>query len=191
MLLEKGSFSVFPANMCKGLPAYEQIVFIWLCHHSNAEGRCFPSLKTLSHECGLSKDSVIRSVKKLEERGFITKIIRKNDEGENISTLYTIVLSNANSDNLVADSDNTLVANSDNLVADSDTNYTNITKLKTYELNNISKPSVSRKKVKGVDLDTFTEEFETAWSFYPKRNGSNSKKAAYKQWSTRIKEGIS
>jgi hypothetical protein len=200
MILEKGSFSIFPANMCKGLPAYEQIVFIWLCHHSNAEGICFPSLKTLSYECGLSKDSVIRSVKKLEERGFITKIVRKNDEGENISTLYTIVLSNANSDNLVADSDNPLVANSDNLVADSDTNYINITK-PISELNskekNISSSNDERsigsvtfykegtKRSKKDIFGNYSPEFEEAFAIYPHHNGvcdEKDKEDTWRKW---------
>jgi len=128
MILEKGSFSIFPSNMCKGLPVYEQIVFIWICHHTNNEGACFPSLNTLASECGVSKDTITRSIKKLEDRGYITKIIRKNENGENLSNLYTVVISNANSGYLAADVDNPLDANSGYLAADVDTNYTNITK---------------------------------------------------------------
>lgn len=38
--------------------------------------------------------------------------------------------------------------------------------------------------------NSYSDEFETAWSKYPKREGSNPKRAAYKAWSDRIKEGV-
>ncbi|MWV17541.1 hypothetical protein F3I16_15980 [Pseudomonas sp. L-22-4S-12] len=41
------------------------------------------------------------------------------------------------------------------------------------------------------DGDGYTEEFERFWSAYPKRLGTNSKKAAFKCWKARLREGAS
>ena len=37
---------------------------------------------------------------------------------------------------------------------------------------------------------TYTDEFQTAWSIYPRRDGNNSKIAAMKCWAARVKAGI-
>lgn len=37
----------------------------------------------------------------------------------------------------------------------------------------------------------YSPEFEEAWRLYPKRNGGNSKQAAFKAWNARIKQGVS
>ncbi|WP_228351059.1 MULTISPECIES: hypothetical protein [Limnobaculum] len=37
---------------------------------------------------------------------------------------------------------------------------------------------------------TYSDEFEKAWSIYPKREGSNPKKDAYRSWNARLKEGV-
>lgn len=36
----------------------------------------------------------------------------------------------------------------------------------------------------------YTAVFETAWKAYPKRHGGNSKRAAYRQWTARLAEGV-
>jgi len=38
---------------------------------------------------------------------------------------------------------------------------------------------------------TYPSSFETAWQFYPQRYGDNPKKAAFKAWEARRKEGVS
>lgn len=39
--------------------------------------------------------------------------------------------------------------------------------------------------------DNYTPEFEAAWAKYPKREGGNPKKKAFKAWNTRLREGVS
>jgi DNA-binding transcriptional regulator YhcF (GntR family) len=90
MKITKGCFSTFPHLMCKGLPAYEQITFIWLFHHANADGMCFPSLATLVDECGISKDTVVKSLKKLEKRGYISRKRNMTIKGGYHSTRYIV-----------------------------------------------------------------------------------------------------
>jgi predicted phage replisome organizer len=60
---------------------------------------------------------------------------------------------------------------------------------KELENNNMAHPSDACKRQK-KKLDQYSPEFEEAWASYPKRSGSNSKLAAYKNWKTRIAEGV-
>lgn len=47
--------------------------------------------------------------------------------------------------------------------------------------------SPAKKKRKAID---YTQEFEEAWSAYPKREGSNNKRKAYSAWNARLMEGV-
>ena len=144
MKITKGDFSTFPHKMCKGLPAYEQITFIWLFHHVNADGICFPSLATLAEECGIGKDVIIKSLKRLEIRGYITKRHRKTLKGGYNSTLYNVHLKLVvNTDKIASN----VVVNTDKVtpsmlsllatrvVVNTDTNYNHRTKINTSTVN--------------------------------------------------------
>ncbi|EKN3637844.1 hypothetical protein NUF98_004758 [Yersinia enterocolitica] len=59
----------------------------------------------------------------------------------------------------------------------------------TTETTNTLAPSGDDAPAKRIKND-YSAEFETAWANYPKREGSNSKPAAFKCWNARIKEGV-
>lgn len=50
--------------------------------------------------------------------------------------------------------------------------------------------SVADKKKRDI-LEKYTDDFETAWGYYPKRLGSNSKITAFKAFSARVAMGVS
>jgi len=144
MKITKGCFSTFPHLMCKGLPAYEQITFIWLFHHANAEGVCFPSINTLAEECGISRDSIKRSLKSLEDRGYIGREERKRDDGGNTSNIYTVYfLDCSNSTEGVANSTDTPQANTTEGEANSATNYNQLTKTNETKLKSLRDTPIS------------------------------------------------
>ncbi len=52
---------------------------------------------------------------------------------------------------------------------------------------------VADQQVKAKPRDpatTFSPEFEIAWAAYPRRDGGNSKPAAWRAWSARIRDGV-
>jgi hypothetical protein len=91
MILKKGTFSLFPCAMCKGLHPYQQVLMAWLCKHSNEDGVCWPSLNTLAKECGMSRRSVVTHLQALEKMGFLLKQHRLAD-GEFLSNNYKVIL---------------------------------------------------------------------------------------------------
>jgi len=103
MQLKKGDFGIFPAQLCKGLHPFQQILLTWLWFHKNHEDVCWPSIKILSEETGMSRDSVIRHLNELEKSGRIKKVKRWNEEEQrNNSNMYAITLS---AEGVVAESD--------------------------------------------------------------------------------------
>ena len=78
-----------------------RLVLHCLALHSNKEGQCFPSIKTIAKECGYSVNTIKRALDDLVESGFVVKEARFDTErkhGGQTSNLYTlnIVQSNDN-----------------------------------------------------------------------------------------------
>jgi len=70
----------------------ELLVFLALCRFTNKEGICYPSLQTIAKKARCDRRSVIRSIAKLEELGYILK--QKNYDNEKrkySSNVYEIV----------------------------------------------------------------------------------------------------
>lgn len=88
--LRRGTFGTFPALLCKGLPAIEQSLFIWIWHHTNTDGTCFPSIRTLALEAGMGHRTVSDALRRLEHRGLIKSIPRMGENGQR-SNIYEVL----------------------------------------------------------------------------------------------------
>jgi len=186
MKLEKGTFSIFPCAMCKGLHPYQQVLMAWLFKHANDDGICWPSLDILANECGLSKNSVIRHIKILEEKEYLIKERRKN-KNDWASSSYKLLIRDTDvvpqRDNPLCHRETTLVPQRDKgVVPQRDSNYIH---------NQLNPRTKSKKHSCDKSEIDFSPEFESSWNNYPKRDGTNSKRDAWKQWQARIKEGES
>lgn len=74
------------------LPVKEKITLLILANYaSNKDGDCYPSLGTLADDTGLSKDSVIRAIKELEDAGLLS-VNRRQVEGVNLPNSYRLNL---------------------------------------------------------------------------------------------------
>lgn len=91
MKLEKGTFGIFPAKRLKGLKPSVQVVLCWIIFHANHEGKCWPSLKTLMEETGISsRTSLRKAIKEIENLG-VLKIEQREDEKTGyLSNIYYI-----------------------------------------------------------------------------------------------------
>lgn len=78
------------------LSANEKLTLMILYSYADNEKlTCFPSYETLADDCGLCSRTIMRVVKTLQEKSFITKLIRKKN-GEYISNLYKLNTENIN-----------------------------------------------------------------------------------------------
>lgn len=55
------------------LPSHEKFVLIMLANYADENGKCWPSITTISRETGISTASVKRAIKKLCDRGIISR----------------------------------------------------------------------------------------------------------------------
>lgn len=88
----KGDFTVVPnRGKIRGEQSHVQSVYMWMCAHSDTNGRCFPSIKTLAEEAGCGERTVYRSIARLVEIGVLNKTNRFGDN-QKLSNEYQIML---------------------------------------------------------------------------------------------------
>jgi len=89
---QKGSFITVPNQQeLFGMDPQAQCLYMWLCHHANQEGECFPSRALLAAESGMSIDTVKRVTAKLIVSGILKKYERKKGK-TNMTNVYEIII---------------------------------------------------------------------------------------------------
>ena len=74
----------------KQLSSNEKLVLIILANRKNGKtGRCNPSLKTLSNDCGIKKTALLTAINGLEEKNLL-KIIRQREGLVNLPNQYEL-----------------------------------------------------------------------------------------------------
>lgn len=93
MKYQKGSFITVPnsATLC-GLHPAAQCLFMWLCHHANQYGQCYPSRRRLAELAGVSVDMVDKMTRLLVEKELIKKVARRKNDTHNQTNLYDIII---------------------------------------------------------------------------------------------------
>ena len=147
MKYNKSDFTLVPSRQARiGMPANQQVVYMWLCEHSNDNMQSFPSRKVLAYECGMSPSTLDRTIELLENSGFIVRESRYK-ENKQISNLYTVLIVNKGSH---IDEGGVVILNSPPSHID-EQNYTHLTQ----SITNVIEEPV-KKEIK-VELQAFKE----------------------------------
>ncbi|MGN8969132.1 helix-turn-helix domain-containing protein [Intestinimonas sp. HCP28S3_D6] len=72
------------------LPARARAVYMYLRDRSDAEGKCWPGIKTIASDLKLSRSTVKRSLNDLEKAGYLKRTARHRANGSSSSNLYTV-----------------------------------------------------------------------------------------------------
>ena len=67
-----------------------KVVYMYLRDHADAEGKCWPGIKTIATDLNLSRSTVKRAINDLEKHGYLEKKLRFRENGSYTSNLYTI-----------------------------------------------------------------------------------------------------
>ncbi len=70
------------------LPARAKTVYMYLKDRSNAEGECWPAIKTIARDTSMSVSTVKRAVADLTQHGLLSKEKRYRENGGNSSNRY-------------------------------------------------------------------------------------------------------
>jgi hypothetical protein len=180
-----------------GSPAIK-LVLLTLANFADDEGYCFPSQKTLAEitECG--ERSIRRYLDKLESMGIIRRVRRHREDGSRTSDGVYLCMGNLPAKlatGQIGHRPNDAEPSGQALAAHESSDEYPDSKLihgtsgdGPSELE-LTPPSSSPAKNKRKAID-YTQEFEEAWSAYPKREGSNNKRKAFSAWNARLREGV-
>lgn len=80
------------------LPSRAKQVMFYLINRANGEGTCFPSIKTIASDCGVSTRTIQRTMVILLETGFVKKDSRFREKGGQTSNLYTLAYPSQNNE---------------------------------------------------------------------------------------------
>lgn len=79
---------VFGSN----LSAYAMLVRLYLARCANKDGWAWPSLNTIAKDCNISRPTAIKAIQELETKGWISKKLRRFEEGNFASSVYQLLI---------------------------------------------------------------------------------------------------
>ncbi|MFR5832410.1 MAG: helix-turn-helix domain-containing protein [Acutalibacteraceae bacterium] len=143
--------------------ANEKLVYLVLADHTDDRGECFPSLATLCAESLLSKPTVLKALKSLEDKGLIVKRRRKLDNGGASSNVYHVTM------------------DVDNVKRHSESDTLDKTLYQAPESTTTVEPTCEPTPTEPAPhkREEYPTAFEQLWTIYPKHV---AKMAAYKAW---------
>jgi predicted transcriptional regulator len=75
----------------EGLTINEKMCYLYLCRLADGEMKAFPSYSTMAKKMSVSRPTAIKSVKSLEEKGYLQVERRKKSKDENLPNVYTLI----------------------------------------------------------------------------------------------------
>lgn len=66
-------------------------VYIYLKDRGNTSGACWPGINTIASHLGLSRSTVKRAIRDLEQKGLVRRNPRYRTNGSHTSNLYTVL----------------------------------------------------------------------------------------------------
>ena len=149
----------------------EKAMYMILARFVDKEGKCFPSIEKLSEIIGKDKRTVIRYMKKLEEKGLVEKKRRYNQT--NVYCLKNVTSNSDKNDNDKNDSDKDVTSLGDTSVTSNSDKNVNLTKhIEQYPINNTQ---IKEKNKKGNVTENLLDYIETL-------EIDSEKKKIFKEW---------
>lgn len=72
------------------LPSRARTVYMYLRDRADAEGKCWPGIKTIASDLKLSRSTVKRALDDLEKAGYLKRLPRYRANGSSTSNLYSV-----------------------------------------------------------------------------------------------------
>ena len=143
-------------------------------------GSCYPAIRTLAADVGVGRSTVARHLKIAEEGGWIRRY-RRGLEGQGWKrTGYHAVLPKGVPPERDTSADKV-----------SRLDGTKVSRLDGTEDVNKNHISIEASQDGRRRRDAYPDSFQRAWAAYPRRAGGNPKKAAYRCWRARVRQGAS
>lgn len=149
-----------------------KLVLLCLANYANDKNSCFPSYRTLITFTEFSRMTIVTSLKKLQEKGFITINIRfqeSEDSARQTSNLYELHINNEPT-----------ITDISPPIGDRPPHYSSDTPPPIGD-----RPHLTYNK-EPINKTKYNNEFETFWTMYPSRPNDN-KYGAFQKFITILK----
>ena len=81
----------FSSIYASGLKARAVAVYMYLKDRSDADGTCWPGIRTIGRDLGLSRSTVKRALHDLEHAGYLKRTPRYRENGSSSSNLHILM----------------------------------------------------------------------------------------------------
>jgi predicted ArsR family transcriptional regulator len=82
------SFQAMAWAVKQPIPTYEKMVLLMLSNYSDSQNKCWPSVKTLAKDCGMSEKQIRRCMIKLESQLLIRREEQIRTYGQTTNMYY-------------------------------------------------------------------------------------------------------
>ena len=72
------------------LPHRAKVVYMYLKDRMDSERKCWPGIRRIGSDLHLSRTTVKRALKELEQGGYLRRIQRNRENGSSTSNLYIL-----------------------------------------------------------------------------------------------------
>lgn len=80
----------FSSIYAMDLPHRAKVVYMYLRDRADKTGKCWPAVRTIGRELGLSRSTVKRALKDLEKAGLLGKEPRYRENGSSSSNMFLL-----------------------------------------------------------------------------------------------------
>lgn len=178
----------------------KHVLLTLACHMNDMGESCFPSVDTLSVETSLSRRTVITHIQKAKQEYWLNVGLHGFGGQKWRSHEYTVSIPQK----VVKESNHVFEEGGEPVAEGGEPDDQKV--VKEVHSNSSYNSSYNSSVSLGTSADTddtqedrkskrqsryeYTEAFESAWAGYPKRDGPNNKRAAFKAWQARLAQGV-
>lgn len=167
-LVQEFGFGIIPKRVMKdpNLSLQAKGIYAYLCSYAGNKDTAFPSVKLITHELNMSKDTFYKYLNELKETGYI-EVFKERDEGKFSKNIYKLLPCPKSSDTVLSDTVSSDTTLSDTKTSDTNINSTNINSINNNNSNknNYNKDSSNSEEDK---KELFDKEFKELATLYQK-----------------------
>ena len=132
-LIQEFGFGIIPKHIMKNKDISLQAkgIYAYLCSYAGNKDTAFPSVKLITYELGISKDTFYKYLNELKESGYI-EIMKERDGGKFARNIYKLLPCPKSSDTVLSDT-----VSSDTTSSDTNINSTNKNSTKSNSIRDI------------------------------------------------------
>jgi hypothetical protein len=179
--------AVIPAKflISKDISSTQKLLLGLISSLSNLKGYCFASNEYLADLLDVSKTTVSQAISDLETKGYLGRIIYRNDKKEIEQRILTIIMDRKN-DIPISENHNTLPLKNDIPISENRKENNKINNNINNKYNKGVKPTISQVEDFFLEKGSTTEQAKKAFDYYEVADWHDAKGKPVKNWKQKM-----